>query len=472
VRRVLFAVALAGLPGCGTSSSGSSPVADDGGTGAETGGVASSPAVAFVVNGQSLGDGSQALYGPRTAIQVTGLTAGATVTLSVVEKQIDAAFASRSTFVADDRGAVDTSVLAPRTAPWSGVDVDGPIWSATGPEAADAGPLLVTNGLHVDVAGTDGTVLASATLDRNFVSPQTPRTAVSDNGLVGAYYAPTDGQRHPAIIAFGGSEGGLRSGETFAAYWAARGYAALGLAYFGAPGLPQYLQQIPLEYFATAMTWVSARPEADASRIAILGGSRGGELALLLGATYPWVKAVVAYVPSGVLWGAPTGTTEVASWTLGGKDLPFVPFTGAVQYSTDTDGVSLLTEAPAFLASIQNASASIIAAATTQVDQTQGPVLMLGGADDQLWASCTLSKFAMDRLTASGHAAKYADALVCYPDDGHDISFPGLSTIGAYRVPDPYGNDDLLLGGTAAGIAHASRDADDRVAAVLQAALK
>jgi dienelactone hydrolase len=432
----------------------------------------SSPAVAFVVDGATLVDGAHALYGARTAVRITGLSPGATVTLGVVEEQIDAGYASQATFVADGTGTVDTSQAAPQSAPWTGADVDGPIWSATPLAAGDAGAPVVVNGLRVDVSAGDGTALTSATLDRDFVSPSTPRVAVSDGGLVGAYYAPSDGQKHPAIIAFGGSEGGLRSGEALAAYWAARGYAALGLAYFGAAGLPQYLEQIPLEYFATAMTWLSARPEADPSRIAVMGGSRGGELALLLGATYAWVKAVVAYVPSGVLWGAPSGVSEVASWTLGGKDLPFVPFTGTVQYSKDADGTTLLKEAPAFLASIHDAPASVLDAATTAVEKTQGPVLMLGGADDQLWASCTLAAIAMDRLNATGHAATYPDAVVCYPDDGHDISFPGLSTIGAYRVPDPYGNDDLLLGGTAAGIAHASRDADDRVAAFLRVALR
>ena len=50
--------------------------------------------------------------------------------------------------------------------------------------------------------------------------------------------------------------------------------------------------------------------------------SRGGELALLLGATYSRIRAVVAYVPSGIVWPSfpPTGHS---AWTLGGKEAPY-----------------------------------------------------------------------------------------------------------------------------------------------------
>jgi dienelactone hydrolase len=44
-------------------------------------------------------------------------------------------------------------------------------------------------------------------------------------------------------------------------------------------------------------------PMVDAVRVAAVGNSKGGELALLLGATYPQdVKAVVGYAPSAVVW--------------------------------------------------------------------------------------------------------------------------------------------------------------------------
>src|SRR5947199_123091 len=78
---------------------------------------------------------------------------------------------------------------------------------------------------------------------------------------------------------------------------------SMALAYFNYEGLPQDLIEIPLEYFETAIGWLQRRPDLDGDRIAVSGTSRGGELVLLLGATFPAVKAVIAYVPSGIVHG-------------------------------------------------------------------------------------------------------------------------------------------------------------------------
>jgi dienelactone hydrolase len=60
-----------------------------------------------------------------------------------------------------------------------------------------------------------------------------------------------------------------------------------------------------------------------------LGPSRGGELALLLGATFPDINAASAWVPSGIVFW-PIGLAEnddprpPASWTFRGKPLPYL----------------------------------------------------------------------------------------------------------------------------------------------------
>jgi fermentation-respiration switch protein FrsA (DUF1100 family) len=82
---------------------------------------------------------------------------------------------------------------------------------------------------------------------------------------------------------------------------ASRGYIAFALAYFGIDPLSRTLVEIPLEYLETGIRWFSALPRVRAASLEALGSSKGGELALLLGASFPEIRAVVAMVPSGIV---------------------------------------------------------------------------------------------------------------------------------------------------------------------------
>lgn len=64
-----------------------------------------------------------------------------------------------------------------------------------------------------------------------------------------------------------------------------------------------------------------------------MDNSKGGELVLLLGATYPEdIKVVLGYVPSAVVWqGTHSDSWDYtwnprSSWSLKGEPLPFVRF--------------------------------------------------------------------------------------------------------------------------------------------------
>lgn len=252
------------------------------------------------------------------------------------------------------------------------------------------------------------------------------------------------------------------------------GYAALGLAYFAEAGLPDYLREVPVEYFGKAFAWLASRPEADAQRIAVMGRSRGGELALLLGATFPQVKAVIAEVPSGVAWGAPDAKgIEAGAWTHAGVALPWVPYsTMSPPVVKMADGSSAQVYTPVFRDSLAKAPPSVIANATFPVEKTQGPVLLLAGADDQLWPSCELAQLAMDRLVAKGHTKQYEDSLVCYEDSGHATGgIPGMPTSFFTTSVFPGTTEVMLLGGTPRGIARAQRDAFERKVAFLAKSL-
>lgn len=395
----------------------------------------------------------QALWGDEVVMIACGLMPGREVTLRAKV----ANYTAQATFLVNSEGCIDTGLAAPVAGDWTGIDPDGPFWSARpkGKTPTDNAAYLP---VQVTVAEGDE-VQAEATLQRFFVDPAVTVTPVDANGLVGVLAVPPGPGPHPVVVAFGGSEGGLRSGAVDANQLASKGFATLGLAYFGEPGLPAQLAQIELEYFAKAFSFLATQPSLDLGRLAVKGVSRGGELALQLGSTFSAVRAVVADVPSGYRWGSGVGSQ--AAWTYQGQALASVPSSGGM-YPTkkDASGKTLLLSSPVFLQDIQEASAQELEAATIAVESTQGPVLLLGGASDDLWPSCTLADVAWNRLVSSGHTKQHPDENHCLADAGHFATgLPGFSTLLSDRTEIPGYLYEFSLGGTPAGNAHAQREA-------------
>ncbi len=278
----------------------------------------SGPAIHFVTGA---GEVTRTFLPEQVDVKLTGLPPASRVTLRASMP----GFASHATFVADAAGAVDVAAQAPEEGTYEGADAEGLFWSMLSTGAASAGEPE-----HIDVdvrAELEGKVVATATLARDDTAPGVVETPVHDDGLVAVLVTPAAPGPHPALLTFGGSEGGIDWGRKAARLYASLGYTCLGLAYFGAPGLPQHLEDLPLEYFGKALAWLKQRPEVKADAIGVMGVSRGGELALLLGAHFPDVKAVVAQVPSGVVWPGwdpDQAENNTGSWTLGGKELSYV----------------------------------------------------------------------------------------------------------------------------------------------------
>jgi dienelactone hydrolase len=84
--------------------------------------------------------------------------------------------------------------------------------------------------------------------------------------------------------------------------FAANGFAALTLAWFRYQGLPRELVEIPLEYFDRAAAWMEAQPEVRAGGLGLIGGSKGGEAALIAASRNSAFRAVVAMTPAAHMW--------------------------------------------------------------------------------------------------------------------------------------------------------------------------
>jgi uncharacterized protein len=256
------------------------------------------------------------------------------------------------------------------------------------------------------------------------------RRPVEEEGLVGTLFCPSTPGPHPAVIALGGVGGGLREGGAEAL--ASEGFASLALAYFGVEPLPSELVEIPLEYFEWAIAWLKSQPEVDANRIALVGNSKGGELALLLGATYPEdVKAIIGYAPSVVVWQGITFNREAyhgrprSPWSLRGEPVPFARFarplpTQMVQMVGSYLGRQPIVGRVFYERALKNETA--VAAAEIAVEKIDGPLLLISGTEDQMWPSTRLSEMAIERLKAHNHPFPYEHLR--YEGAGHMITLP------------------------------------------------
>lgn len=266
---------------------------------------------------------------------------------------------------------------------------------------------------------------------------------VRENGLVATWYPPAGGKRGPALLVLGGSEGGEAAGKALGRKFAEAGYGVLAVAYFRAPGLPEQLQEIRLEYFRAATDWLANQPLVDARKIGIWGASKGGEAVLLIAAHDPRIRAVVAAVPSSVVWQGINYANFMdnkSSFSLDGKPMAYLPYDNSAAFKGTLDlyqrSLAKLVEHPD---------------AVIPVERINGPVLLISGADDAMWPSGPMARQVIERLDARHF--RFAHRQLDYPNAGHAIAFPDAPA-------KPGANGPFMqMGGTEDGNAAARRDA-------------
>jgi len=339
-------------------------------------------------------------------------------------------------FAADDAGTVDTSRQAPVKGSYRTVSALGLVWSMT-PTARDVHSYKAPHDRQTILFAlmTDGKPVANAQLVQGFY-PQDIRRIDLTGQLYGALLVPDTPGPHPAVLVVGGSEGGVPTPK--AVWLASHGYAALALAYFRSPGLPSELRDIPLEYFGQAIGWMMHRPEIDAGRIAVMGTSRGGELALQLGSMYPDLHAVVAYVPANVRYPSCCDRSFGPAWKWKGEPLAYaIPN----RYGPPNQPGDM--------------------AATIAVEQTHGPILMISGEDDGIWPSRPMTDAAVHRLQQAHF--RYPVVHLNYAHAGHRAGNPWIMPTWSSGVRHPVSGEQENFGGTPEGNAASTLDATPKV---------
>ncbi len=238
-----------------------------------------------------------------------------------------------------------------------------------------------------------------------------------------------DGVNQPLIVGLGGSEGG---NAWTSDYWKKtrdqfieKGYAFLAIGYFGAKGTPDKLEKIAIEDVHYAIEVAKKNKKINKENIAIIGGSRGADLALLLGSYYDDIKGVVAIVASNVTFPGNTNHFTTSTWMYQNKELPFVPVNDeAVPYLMKNDLRGT------FEAMLQDSIAE--EKALINIEKINGPILLISATKDEISPSTPMAEKMITRLKTYNFKHKYEHIAI---EGGHsaplkhfDLVFKFLET--------------------------------------------
>ncbi|MGL6267894.1 MAG: acyl-CoA thioester hydrolase/BAAT C-terminal domain-containing protein, partial [Chitinophagaceae bacterium] len=248
------------------------------------------------------------------------------------------------------------------------------------------------------------------------------------------YYHAKGKSNNIVLLLLGGSEGGLPD------YYDTKkltslGYACFILGYFNTKSTPDRLEMIPMEYFDKEIESLKSRPELKKKKLVIWGGSKGGELALLLASRNKEIKAVIAAVPSSVVFQG-LGGNLTSSWSENGKPIPFVPF-APFDYS------KIVNNQYAEVYKLSLEQTAYVEKAVIKVENINGPILLLAGKSDSMWPSNQMAEMVIKRLEEKKF--KHWFKLYAYDNAGHTL------------------NDGYMMGGTAEGNKNARTDSEQRI---------
>ena len=341
-----------------------------------------------------------ALADQDVQIEFAGFPPGEPVTVTATQVFRASRWQAKATFRADAGGQVSIARHAPISGTYTDVSAMGLFWSAGRlPDPIVRPPddwILAPWQVRLEAIGGDG-ARAELVLDR----AAGPRRHAADRALrrPGGGFPTgrrTEGRRHRAGRRRRRDRRVLGRDARLARLCRAQPRLLQPARPAARPGQHPagvFRERHPLDEEAA----LARRPAARR-----LGPSRGGELALLLGATFPDINAVAAWVPSGVMfWGIGPNDAgdDRASWTFRGKPLPYLQQDNLFAATVPAlERGRPIAYAPIYRSHLQDRRA--FERATIPVERIRGPVQLVSGADDQMWPSAELADIAFHRLQA------------------------------------------------------------------------
>ncbi|MEJ5995423.1 acyl-CoA thioester hydrolase/BAAT C-terminal domain-containing protein [Pedobacter sp. Du54] len=202
-------------------------------------------------------------------------------------------------------------------------------------------------------------------------------------------------KNQPLVVGLGGSEGGNAWASN---YWQktreeflTKGYAFLAIGYFNCIGTPKILDKIAIDEVYQAIATAKKNAKINPTKIAVIGGSRGADLALLLGSYYNDISCVIGMSSSHAVFPGHTQEFDTSCWTFKGIELPFIP--------VNEDAVPFLLKRDlrsAFEAMLKDTLAE--QKALIKIERIKGPILLMSATKDEIIPAVAMGKKMMLRL--------------------------------------------------------------------------
>jgi dienelactone hydrolase len=359
-------------------------------------------------------------------IKLDHLPQNKNITLHAYRRKWEDLIYSFACFKTDSKGQIQLNKDKPISATYSGVDSLGIFWSMTKPTYRNEELPFEIKNLKLNTIyfqlEVDGRIFSKDELQLMLETPDIYCEEIRNKDMVANYYYPKNKQNVPLIIMLGGSNGGMREVDDRAKIISSHGHAVLALGYFGMENLPENLERIPLEYFFNSINWAKEKKFIDTNKIVIVGVSKGGEAALLVASMRRDIKGAIAFVPSNVRWqGIPNGPSFISksSWTLNGKDLPYLKCSFSFSFFWKYICKSKQIEMREIFKPIITEDKSKIDPALIEVEKINGPILLVAVKDDKIWPSYDMCQMMKNRLDS----LKFEHQIEClyYDNAGHLI---------------------------------------------------
>lgn len=130
---------------------------------------------------------------------------------------------------------------------------------------------------------------------------------------------PTDDGPFPLVIVLHGSDGFKPNHAHIARNLARQGLAAIAPTWFGGDSQRSHWNELHPGDITAGVSWLESSPAVDTNRLGLIGFSRGGGLALIMGALMPHTRAIVNYF-------------GLTAWQGGLQEFPHLPLNATDPY--------------------------------------------------------------------------------------------------------------------------------------------